>query len=213
MIKSFQTLANVTMLGILLAGCSNTLNSRKREDISAQPPRFEAPYDQVPEPVPERYSLNYETVTLSRSDGQLPEPINLYDSFESNKTPEIYNVGSNGDTNPLNAIPAPNKPGFVISPYAPSAGLVDVRGFSAGTEVRDPYSGRTMMIPITEVSDQKTEIDKKQNIQETGSPLLRKSEEAGPRGLGMPSVPNTLQPSNEVIPPTLQMGPPMVPTN
>src|SRR5437764_3071782 len=35
------------------------------------------------------------------------------------------------------AIPIPNKPGFVTSPYSPKAGYVDVRGFPGGTEVTD----------------------------------------------------------------------------
>jgi hypothetical protein len=45
------------------------------------------------------------------------------------------------------AIPVPNKPGFVTSPYAPKAGYVDVRGFPSGTEVKDPYSGKTFLTP------------------------------------------------------------------
>jgi hypothetical protein len=45
------------------------------------------------------------------------------------------------------AIPVPNKAGFVTSPYAPKAGYVDVRGFPSGTEVKDPYSGKTFLTP------------------------------------------------------------------
>ncbi len=45
------------------------------------------------------------------------------------------------------AIPAPNKPGFVTSPYAPKQGLVDVRGFPSGTEVIDPYTGKIFLTP------------------------------------------------------------------
>jgi hypothetical protein len=45
------------------------------------------------------------------------------------------------------AIPVPNKPGFVTSPYSPKAGYVDVRGFPSGTEVKDPYSGKTFLTP------------------------------------------------------------------
>ena len=44
-------------------------------------------------------------------------------------------------------IPAPNKAGFVTSPYAPKAGFVDVRGFPSGTEVKDPYTGKTFLTP------------------------------------------------------------------
>jgi hypothetical protein len=44
-------------------------------------------------------------------------------------------------------IPVPNKPGFVTSPYSPKQGLVDVRGFPSGTEVKDPYSGKVFLTP------------------------------------------------------------------
>ncbi len=39
------------------------------------------------------------------------------------------------------------KPGFVTSPFAPFAGYIDVRGFPPGTEVKDPYSGKTFLVP------------------------------------------------------------------
>jgi hypothetical protein len=44
-------------------------------------------------------------------------------------------------------VPVPNKPGFVISPYSPNAGYVDIRGFSSGTEVKDPYTGKVFIAP------------------------------------------------------------------
>jgi hypothetical protein len=45
------------------------------------------------------------------------------------------------------AIPVPNRPGFVTSPYSPKSGYVDVRGFPSGTEVKDPYSGKIFLTP------------------------------------------------------------------
>jgi hypothetical protein len=44
-------------------------------------------------------------------------------------------------------VPVPNKPGFVISPYSPNAGYVDIRGFSTGIEVKDPYTGKVFLTP------------------------------------------------------------------
>ncbi len=46
-----------------------------------------------------------------------------------------------------NAIPVERKPGYVVSPHAPQAGYIDVRGFPAGTEVKCPYSGKFFRIP------------------------------------------------------------------
>ncbi|HSI11219.1 MAG TPA: M56 family metallopeptidase [Chthoniobacter sp.] len=41
----------------------------------------------------------------------------------------------------------PNKPGFIISPFAPKSGYIDVRGFPAGTEIKCPYTGKIFQIP------------------------------------------------------------------
>ena len=43
--------------------------------------------------------------------------------------------------------PVPGKKGFVTSPFAPDSGYVDVRGFKPGTEVKDPYTGKTFLTP------------------------------------------------------------------
>ncbi len=45
------------------------------------------------------------------------------------------------------AVPVQGRPGFVTSPYSPNGGLVDVRGFSSGTEVKDPYTGKIFITP------------------------------------------------------------------
>ena len=45
-------------------------------------------------------------------------------------------------------------PGFIRSPYAPEAGLVDVRGIKPGTLVRCPYTGRYFVVPPRRTPDQ-----------------------------------------------------------
>ena len=42
----------------------------------------------------------------------------------------------------------PGKPGIVRSPHRPEAGLIDVREYPPGTEMKDPYvEGKTFLVP------------------------------------------------------------------
>jgi hypothetical protein len=41
----------------------------------------------------------------------------------------------------------PGKPGYVYSPFDPSGGYVDVNGFTPGSKVKDPYSGKIFLVP------------------------------------------------------------------
>ena len=43
--------------------------------------------------------------------------------------------------------PVPGKPGYVISPFSPNSGYVDVKGFNSGEQVKDPYSGKIFLVP------------------------------------------------------------------
>jgi len=58
-----------------------------------------------------------------------------------------YNLATGQKTAIETASPVPEKPGFVTSPYAPSTGYIDVRGFPPGTDVKDPYTGRVFRVP------------------------------------------------------------------
>jgi hypothetical protein len=44
-------------------------------------------------------------------------------------------------------IPVPGKQGLVTSPFSPDSGYIDVRSFPPGTEVKDPYTGKSFLTP------------------------------------------------------------------
>ncbi len=83
-----------------------------------------------------------ETAVASPSPGpqalMTPEPIR-----RALPAPEMR--GTNADLR--YGVPVPDQPGFVRSPWAPTEGLVDVRGFPSGTEVKDPYTGKFFLTP------------------------------------------------------------------
>lgn len=193
-----STLTAIGLACILFTGCANTLNSKRREHMSGQPPRFEAPYDQIAQPVEEKYALNYSNTTLSDTQNQKPNPIEIFP--ENYRTDSTKPRVTDAPNRPLEAIPAPNKPGFVISPYSPSSGLVDVREFSPGMEVRDPYTGRVMLVPIKakEKSSDEVAINKSKNEEATGSPFLKR---------GAPPELTPKAPSAPIV----QQGPPLTP--
>ena len=45
------------------------------------------------------------------------------------------------------AKPVPGKPGYVFSPFDPNSGYVDVTGYTPGSKVKDPYSGKIFLVP------------------------------------------------------------------
>ena len=63
-----------------------------------------------------------------------------------NPTSRGANTGS-GPTQYPTAKVVPGKPGYVFSPYDPNGGYVDVNGFTSGSKVKDPYSGKIFLVP------------------------------------------------------------------
>jgi hypothetical protein len=48
---------------------------------------------------------------------------------------------------PYSRHPTYAETGFIPSPYAPNAGLIDVRSYPAGTRIRYPFTGKTFVVP------------------------------------------------------------------
>lgn len=44
-------------------------------------------------------------------------------------------------------IPVPGRKGMVTSPYLPDGSYIDVSAFAPGTPVKDPYTGKTFLVP------------------------------------------------------------------
>ena len=87
--------------------------------------------------------------TVKRNDVRPPE----LKEPEATETPEPVSTRASGVPAPRTrtdlpyGLPVPNKPGFVISPFSPNAGYVDIRGFPTGAEVKDPYTGKVFITP------------------------------------------------------------------
>jgi len=112
---------------------------------------------QPPPPKPKHKPKGFYTPT--------PAPVNNEGpSEESGSTPpKTKGDSSTTNTPPTNPVPdtnpqvqvgnlpyakpVPGKPGFVFSPYDGKGGYIDVRGFPPGTEVKDPYSGKSFLVP------------------------------------------------------------------
>jgi hypothetical protein len=62
-------------------------------------------------------------------------------------TPAPRNAATTQPTQYPTAKPVPGKPGYVFSPFDPSGGYVDVNGYTAGSKVKDPYSGKIFLVP------------------------------------------------------------------
>ncbi len=81
-------------------------------------------------------------IELEATPTPTPEPA----MEEPTPTPTPEPTNPNVGTLPY-GIPVPGKPGFVVSPHSRNDGYVDVRGFPPGSEVKDPYSGQTFLVP------------------------------------------------------------------
>ena len=92
---------------------------------------------------------NNASTTVKRNDFRPPE---LKEPTESPSPRAVQSASSmapagRSRTDLPYGVPVPSKPGFVISPYSPNSGYVDIRGFPSGSEVKDPYTGKVFLTP------------------------------------------------------------------
>ncbi|MEO7934319.1 MAG: hypothetical protein ABIT76_14285 [Chthoniobacterales bacterium] len=88
------------------------------------------PSDQMPTPTPRP---TVETTTTTENTPPTIEP-----AVTPMPTPVVQDYPT--------ASAVEGKPGFVKSPFG-GAGIVDVRGYPPGTEVKDPYTGKVFLVP------------------------------------------------------------------
>jgi len=96
-------------------------------------------------PAPETTAENPTTQQPFNPNAPPPENAEVNPSAPAPTPPAAPTKAAKGDY-PYGT-PVPGKPGFVKSPYAPDQGLVDVRGFPPGTEVKDPFTNKIFLVP------------------------------------------------------------------
>ncbi len=121
------------LVGFLQTGCSNQDRFKpfEKEFNDPMPTKYEAPYSQ------QRQAFRNDPTGNSG----IPK--------EAKISPEVIEPDPYipGTSTVMYGIPIKDKPGFVLSPYAPDKGFVDVRGFPMDSDVRDPYTGKIMKVP------------------------------------------------------------------
>ena len=131
----------ILMTSFMVTASSTNANSlgdwfKKVGDAFAHPHK-------KPSPTPHHASRGKPGETVSPS----PTPPPAASPEPTVRTASVVNEGRNLRRDLPYAIPVAGKPGFVTSPYSPTQGMVDVRGIPSGTEVKDPYSGKSFLTP------------------------------------------------------------------
>ena len=76
-----------------------------------------------------------------------PTPVPAPPSRDNVRVAKATATTKNGKNDLPYGIPVPGKQGLVTSPFSPDSGYIDVRSFQPGTEVRDPYTGKSFLTP------------------------------------------------------------------
>lgn len=138
MIRSVSSiLAGVSLLAV--AGCQSVAYD--------DPPRirFNENYTQATPP-PTTVMPNERVAPVTPTDVYRP-PVTPVPRTASSQTTQLPASATTPAREIPIGTPVAGKPGFVTSPYKPTAGYVDVRGFSPGEQVKCPYSGKIFLVP------------------------------------------------------------------
>ena len=142
-----------------LSSGATVVFSRDEEHLFARKSlRFakgEAEHEDPPGKDEERLLLVFVTATLVNPSSTAPAGAGgIEGHLSATGAPGIYKADPQPSQPPTGSpasLPSgklvPGKPGFVTSPYAPDAGYVDLRGFTSGQSVRDPYTGKMFLVP------------------------------------------------------------------
>jgi hypothetical protein len=136
MTKHLLTPAIVGLLVLSQVGCESRYQRRPRNTEGG----FRPPATQTEEPTRDAAMDDSSTTSRRRTVDEEPAPRDT-----APPPPPPQEPVKTGDLPYAKGVAG--KPGFVTSPFAPAAGYIDVRGFPPGTEVKDPYSGKTFLVP------------------------------------------------------------------
>jgi hypothetical protein len=121
---------------VLFAACEQETRPKKRTTTTSEN-RF---------PVPTPGTADGFVGDENATPPPTPSPTPDGSTISPAPSPTPTTTSSNSGSIPY-ATPVPGKPGHVISPYAPYAGYVDVRGFATGMEAKCPFSGKIFLVP------------------------------------------------------------------
>jgi hypothetical protein len=76
-----------------------------------------------------------------------PTPVPAPPNRNNIRVAKATAVRKSGKSDLPYGIPVPGKQGLVTSPFSPDSGYIDVRSFPPGTEVKDPYTGKSFLTP------------------------------------------------------------------
>ena len=85
--------------------------------------------------------------TSSSQTSPRPTPIPAPPNRNNVRVAKATAVRKNPKSDLPYGIPVPGKQGLVTSPFSPDSGYIDVRSFPPGTEVKDPYTGKSFLTP------------------------------------------------------------------